>query len=248
VRELQPGVCFFGAGGVFRWPGNERGIVPPDSGATRDDGTFKVYEADFPHRPGWFYHASQDGFTRSGEFLMKVYLRTVGNAATMNVGIAPDRRGRLTDEDVGSLKRFDAVRKSFFSKPVATAAEPFNVVVMTEDVTGGERVDAWRLLLDGRELASGGKIGSKRIRVLENPVSGRELKLAVTKGDADAKEIKISLFAADGDLVRRVLSSSEPTRAPAPFERRGVLTSRKPLEPGVPACLKDVEFVGEKKP
>ena len=231
VRELQPDVCFFGGGGDgFRWPGNESGIVPPDSGATRDDGTFRVYEADFPLRPGWFYHASQDGFVRSGEFLMKIYLRTVGNAATMNVGIAPDRRGRLTDEDAGSLKRFEEIRTAFFSEPVASAAESFNVIEMTEDVTSGERIDAWRLLLDGRELASGGKIGMKRIRVLERPVSGRELRLEVTKGDADPGKIGIRLFAADEALVRRVLASTEPNRAPAPYERLGVLTSRRPLE------------------
>ena len=162
VRELQPKVCFFGGNRGFTWPGNESGIVPPESGGTRDDGTFQIYEADFPLRPGWFYHKSQDGYSRSGEFLMKIYLRTVGNGA-----------------------------------------------IMDEDIEHGERVDEWRVLLDGRELAKGGKIGTKRIRVLDAPVSGKELKLEIVKGDAKADEIKVELFAADEGLVRKVMASEE---------------------------------------
>ena len=227
VRELQPKVCFFGGSKGFAWPGNERGEVPHESGGTRSDGTFRIYEADFPLRPGWFYHESQDGYSRFGEFLMKIYLRTVGNGATMDVGIAPDRRGRLTDEDVGCLRRFAEIREEFFSKPVADASSPFNVVVMTEDIERGERVDEWRIVLDGRELAKGGKIGTKRIRVLDAPVSGKELRLEVVKGDAKAEEIKIELFAADVELVRKVMDSKEPKRPPALSELRGVMTSRK---------------------
>jgi alpha-L-fucosidase len=230
VRELQPKVCFFGGRDGFTWPGNESGVVPPESGGTRDDGTFQIYEADFPLRPGWFYHKSQDGYSRSGEFLMKIYLRTVGNGAVMDIGIAPDRRGRLTDEDAECLRRFSEIRKKFFSKPVADVSSPFNVIQMKEDVRHGERVDEWRVLLDGREVAKGGKIGTKRIRVLDAPVSGKELKLEIVKGDAKADEIKVELFAADEGLVRKVMASEEPKRPPATFELKGVLTSRKPGE------------------
>jgi len=226
VEELQPNVCFFGGRDGFMYPGTESGIVPPESGGTRDNGTFRIYEADFPLRPGWFYHKSHDGYSRPGEFLMKVYLRTVGNGATMDIGIAPDRRGRLTDEDVGCLGRFAEIRMEFFSKPVKDASTPFNVIVMTEDIEHGERVDEWRVLLDGKELAKGGKIGTKRIRVLDVPVSGNELKLDIVRGDAKPDEIKMELFAADEELVRKVMSSEEPECPPAPFERKGVLTSR----------------------
>ena len=231
VEKLQPDVCFFGGIALgdrdgFAWPGNESGIVPPESGSTRDDGTFRTYEADFPLRPGWFYHKIQDGYSRSGEFLMKIYLRTVGNGATMDIGIAPDMRGRLTDEDAGCLKRFSEIRRAFFSKPVADASSPFNVILMKEDVRRGERVDEWRVLLDGREIAKGGRIGTKRIRVLDSPICGKELKLEVVKGDAKPDEIKVELFAAGEGLVRRVMSSKEPENPPTPFERRGVLTYR----------------------
>ena len=230
ILELQPGVCFFGGNGDFAWPGNERGEVLAESGGTRDDGSFRIYEADFPLRPGWFYHASQDGHSRSGEFLMKVYLRTVGNGATMDIGIAPDRRGRLADEDVGCLKRFSEIREEFFSKPVADSSSSFNVIVMTEDIEHGERVDEWRVVLDGRELAKGGKIGTKRIRVLDVPVSGKDLKLEIVKGDANEGKIKVELFSVDEALVRKVMASEAPKRPPAPFELRGVMTSCKENE------------------
>ena len=226
VQELQPGVCTFGGNTDFTWPGNERGLVPPESGGTREDGSFLVYEADFPLRPGWFYHASQDGYSRSGEFLMKVYLRTVGNAATMDIGIAPDARGLLTDEDVGSLRRFGELKRLFFSREVASCATPFNLVAMSEDVANGERVDAWRLTLDGAELVRGGKIGFKRFRTLPKPVCGKDLKLEILKGTAKPEEISLKLYSVDPGLVEKVMASEEPQRPPAPFELKGVLSVR----------------------
>lgn len=229
VISLQPDVCIMGFHESFSWPGNESGIVKPDSGASREDGRFVVYEADFPLRPGWFYHKSQDGYSRSGEFLMKVYLRTVGNAATMDIGLSPDQRGLLTDEDVGSIRRFGVIREAFFSHSVSDSRDGFNVVVMSEDVARGERVDEWRLTLGGREIARGGKLGMKRIRVL-NQVEKGELVLEIVRGEAKPEEVKVELYVTDEDLVRKVMSSEEPKQPPAPFERRGVLTSCKPRE------------------
>ena len=227
VRELQPNVCFFSGNGDLVWPGNERGEVPVDSGGTRDDGTFRLYEADFPLRPGWFYHQSQDGYSRSGEFLMKIFLRTVGNSAIMDIGIAPDLRGRLTDEDAGVLRRFAKIRQEFFSRRIKSPSTPFNVVVLSEDVSKGERVDEWRLFLDGKELVGGGKIGYRRIRVFDKPVSGKDLRLEIVKGDVCESEILMELYAAPEDLVDIVAKSEAPMRPPAPFELRGTLTSQK---------------------
>lgn len=80
VYRLQPRACIFGMGGDFRWPGNERGVLEPDSRATcrrrdlegdadlqaknlgaADGDCFCVCEADFPIRPGWFHHVSEKG-------------------------------------------------------------------------------------------------------------------------------------------------------------------------------------------
>ena len=227
VRGRNPDLTIFGFGGEFCWPGNESGLVDPDSGCTRDKG-FRPYEADFPLRPGWFYHQSQDGFSRSGEFLMKVWLRTVGNAATMDIGISPDRRGRLTDEDVGALRRFAELKRIFFSNEVTSADRPFNLVMLEEDVRAGERVDAWRLALDGREIAAGKRIGFRRIRTCDRPVAGKDLRLEIRSGEAKADDVKVRRYFVDPDLLAKVLSSSEPKQPPAPFELRGVLTVKRP--------------------
>jgi len=133
VRELQPNARIFCGGPDVRWCGNERGHIDPEcrSGyisASRDesgsqpmtleeecamlqkgasDGKYFVpAECDFPMRRGWFYHPESDGYSLSSLSLLNGYLNTVGNGGIMNLGIVPDRRGRITDEDCEKLKGF----------------------------------------------------------------------------------------------------------------------------------------------
>jgi hypothetical protein len=54
-----------------------------------------------------------------------------------------------------------------------------NVVVMREDVSRGERVDAWKILSRGDTLAVGKSIGIKRIRVLPRMAAAETLRLDV---------------------------------------------------------------------
>ena len=223
VRKLQPNVCIFNESDLadFRFGGNEQGIVDPDSRSTGGhyDGiwdnykkwantglvngtTFHPIEADFPLRPGWFYHAKERGKTKNAAYLMQRYLATVGNAATLNLGIAPNREGMLGEEDVKALRGFGTLRSAFFSKGVDPEKEPFNVVVMREDVERGEQVDDWRLEVDGRVVASGRSIGIKRIRVLDSPVLGA-CKVVAQRGTESVK-VKTSFYAADVELVKLI--------------------------------------------
>ena len=189
VRELQPKACIFNEsdGADYRWPGNERGELCDDSAATirpydrkvyrsccnrgdlRDGTTFHPPECDFPLRKGWFYHLSETNTVRCGEYLMQRYLNTVGNGGTMNIGIAPDRHGRLAPEDVAALKRFGELKREFFAN---RSPEKYNVVVIWEDVSQGELVGGWELkTTDHKRLLSGTAVGIKRIRVLPETVS-----------------------------------------------------------------------------
>ena len=189
VRELQPKVCIFNEsdGADYRWPGNERGELCDDSCATvrsydrknymtycnrgdlKDGTTFHPPECDFPLRKGWFYHASETNTVRCGEYLMQRYLNTVGNGGTMNIGIAPDKHGRLAPEDVAALKRFGELKREFFAN---FSPEKFNVVVLSEDVSKGEVVKDWKLMTsDKKVLAEGSALGIRRIRVLPRPFS-----------------------------------------------------------------------------
>ena len=252
VRELQPKVCIFAGesdSSDFRWPGNEKGELDMNSGATicsvggfvdgkygnpeykkhinigmrNFEGAvkypmfFRVCECDFPMRPGWFYHANEKGKTKSGIYLLKRYLNTVGNGGTMNLGIAPNKDGLLDDEDVKALADFGKLKAAFFSKPITNGL--CNVVVMSEDVVNrGETCDEWLLyennkkepwdwqLDDGIKLAYGKNIGIKRIRTLDTPRPAEKLWLNVY-GD-NAKALPMKFYYVEPDFLKAVLSAT----------------------------------------
>lgn len=222
VRKLQPKVCIFGDGGEFRWPGNERGLLNEDSRATTDAGVrgllnsgksegnvFQVAEADFPLRQGWFYHKGQDGRSRCGEFLMKLYLSSVGNGGVMDIGIAPNKDGVLSDEDAKALARFGEIRKEFFANSVAkNSKKPFNVVVMREKLSNGEQIDGWEFSADGKTLLSGKSIGIKRIRVLGEPAIAKNVALKITADGGKLKGADFRLYYVDQKLLNRVMNST----------------------------------------
>ena len=97
------------------------------------------------------------------------------------------------------------IYRAFFARE-AKPGEPFNVIVMTEDVANGERIDGWEFRADGKTLFAGESIGIKRIRVLREPVVAKELELKVTKSAGPAKTA-YRLYRADPALVRSVLDA-----------------------------------------
>ena len=237
VRKLQPKVCIFNEldAADFRFGGNERGIVDPDSRATgghydgvwanykkwsntglADGTTFHPIEADFPLRKGWFYHEKDRGTTKCAAYLTKLYLSSVGNAATMNIGIAPNREGLLDSDDVKALAGFKVLKDALFAHEVAsggvqssaTASEPFNVVVMHEDISKGEQVDEWEFVADGKAILRGKSIGVKRIRVLETPCAAKLCEVRVLKNGGAFQGVSFKLYRADHELVRLVLSAT----------------------------------------
>ena len=232
VRKLQPKVCIFNEmdEADFRFGGNERGTVDPDSRSTiwHYDGiwdnykhvanvgvvngtTFHPIEADFPLRRGWFYHEKERGTTKSAAYLTKLYLSSVGNAATMNIGIAPDKSGRLDADDVRALAGFGVMRNALFAHE-AKDGEPFNVVVMREDVSNGEQVDEWEFVADGKAILRGKSIGWKRIRVLETPCAAKSRELKVLKDGGALKGVSFKLYNADPELVKTTLTATGDDR------------------------------------
>ena len=216
VKKHNPSVTVFGGGkdGDFRWPGNERGLIEPDSRATcsgfgQPEGvqSFKPYEADFPLRKGWFWHARDEGTTRSAAYLAKLYLSSVGNGGTMDIGLAPNKDGLIDAADAKALAGFDVMRRALFAHE-AKAGEPFNVVVMQEDISQGERVDRWQLVADGRVLLEGKSIGVKRIRVLDAPCTAASCEVKVTAAADGAGRVSLRLFMADVELVKAILAAS----------------------------------------
>jgi alpha-L-fucosidase len=141
TRKMQPKATIFGdVGPDVRWVGNEEGHAgttswatytpeAPDAGkkpangyvksekgvqGTRHGKYWMPAECDVSLRPGWFYHASQNGKVKSPATLLDLYYKSVGRGANLDLGLSPNRAGLLDAEDVTSLKGFgDLLNKTF---------------------------------------------------------------------------------------------------------------------------------------
>lgn len=149
ARKLQPNAAIFGdVGPDVRWVGNEAGHAgetswatytphapepgkQPGNGFTKDaegtaghrDGKYWMpAECDVPLRPGWFYHKDQDDQVKSPDSLLNLYFKSVGRGACLDLGLSPDGRGLLNDNDVKALKEFGERLKQIFSNNLAKGA------------------------------------------------------------------------------------------------------------------------------
>ena len=149
TRKLQPEANIFSdVGWDVRWVGNERGEAAPTSWATytpiplagklkagpgevKDEfnpegtrnGDFWIpAECDVPLRKGWFFHPSENNTVKSPEKLFDIYLKSVGRGGALDLGLAPDTRGLLHEEDVKALRGFGALLDKTFAKDLAKDA------------------------------------------------------------------------------------------------------------------------------
>ncbi|MEJ5994169.1 alpha-L-fucosidase [Pedobacter sp. Du54] len=139
TRKMQPMASIFSDVGLdIRWVGNEDGhaadtswatftpmppkgknvAVPgqsnyPDSPKGIKDGKFWMpAECDVPLRSGWFFHVNEK--PKTPDQLFDLYLKSVGRGAGLDLGLAPNTKGLLNDDDVASLKTFgDRVKRTF---------------------------------------------------------------------------------------------------------------------------------------
>jgi alpha-L-fucosidase len=143
IRTLQPNACLFSdAGPDVRWVGNERGIAGDPCWATsnREDfvpgradearlnrgdrpGTHWVpAECDVSIRPGWFYHSAEDNRVRTPGNLVDLYYASVGRGASLLLNLPPDRRGRIHENDVRSLREFRRILDATFATDLSQGA------------------------------------------------------------------------------------------------------------------------------
>ena len=178
TRKLQPGASIFSdAGWDVRWVGNEEGSAAETSwetftpmpvegkkhvgpgeidytespSGTRNGELWMPAECDVPLRNGWFYHQDQDSKVKTPESLFRLYLKSVGRGACLDLGLAPDKRGRLQENDVRTLRDFGELLKSTFARDLALEAKinasQIRVGDMvnygTRNLTDGDRYSYW---------------------------------------------------------------------------------------------------------
>ena len=150
TRELQPGACIFSdMGPDIRWVGNESGYAGDTCWATytpkgvehenipaignlryweavnghRDGKYWMPAECDVPLRPGWFYHPEQDLQVKSPEELFDLYCKSVGRGQCLDLGLCPDTRGMLHENDVAALAGLGVILEKAFSENLARKGE-----------------------------------------------------------------------------------------------------------------------------
>ena len=154
VRDLQPRACMFSdAGPDVRWVGNESGVAGETCWATINSADFWPGEADAKRlnrgdrpgtdwlppecdvsiRPGWFYHAREDGKVKTPEKLLEIYFASVGRGANLLLNLPPDRRGQIHENEVSSLREFRRRLDATFANDLARKAK-----VTASDTLGGE--------------------------------------------------------------------------------------------------------------
>ncbi|MES2331382.1 MAG: alpha-L-fucosidase [Bacteroidota bacterium] len=138
-------VIFSDIGPSIRWCGNENGTInstnwnlldtagfkrghgaPPTDTLNRGNVNGKQWipaEADVSIRPGWFYHAKEDGKVKTPQTLFNLYLRSVGNGGNLLLNVPPDRTGRINAADSASLMGFRALRESAFTTDLLKGAK-----------------------------------------------------------------------------------------------------------------------------
>jgi alpha-L-fucosidase len=144
VRELQPEACMFSdIGPDVRWVGNESGVAGDPCWATfspehyaiggvpgeilnrgmRGGSQWLPAEVDVSIRPGWFYHAREDGSVKSADRLRKLYLESVGRGCNLILNVPPDRRGRVHEYDARALRDWGNERRALFAADLARGAK-----------------------------------------------------------------------------------------------------------------------------
>jgi alpha-L-fucosidase len=123
LRTYQPNTLVFADTGLFeygdiRWVGNEAGVVSRENWNVIDRHGFlrwRPAEADTPLRKlHWFWHPHDEASLKSLTDLVQLYDETVGRGGQLMLGLAPDTRGLLPEEDAQRLREFgEAVAKRY---------------------------------------------------------------------------------------------------------------------------------------
>ena len=168
-------------------------------------------ECDVSIRPGWFWHEKENSRVKTPAELADLYFKSVGRGGSFLLNVPPDRRGLIHDNDAVSLRTFGEHLRRTFGKNLAagarlapdhvlTLATPatFNVVRIREDITKGQRVEAFAVDAEQagtwREIAPATSIGACRLLRLPQSVTASRLRLRVSRAAAAPAIAEFALF------------------------------------------------------
>ena len=219
VRQHAPeAVVFSDVGPDVRWVGNERGYVgetnwnllsiegfTPGAGAPpvevlntgQEDGTHWIPgECDVSIRPGWYYHAEQDGQVKSVEQLLDIWHGSVGRGANLLLNLPVDRRGLVHENDAARLLEWRAALDAIYAEDLARTARASSPHARGGDEAYGaaQVLDAdgasYWAVDDGRtggelELAWEAPIAFDRVRLEEPLFLGQRVRAFTLEAEVD---------------------------------------------------------------
>lgn len=83
-------------------------------------------EAVYSIRPGWFWHAAEDGQVKTAAQLLDLYFDSVGRNSVLRLNVPPDTRGLLADPDVAALNQLGVAIDALY-RANAGAGRPASV-------------------------------------------------------------------------------------------------------------------------
>lgn len=143
IRKLQPHCLVFSdAGPGIRWIGNEQGVAGETNWAMIDTSKTQIGKADMAYlnrgdsagvnwmpgecdvsiRPGWFYHASENGQVKTPQQLVDLYYKSVGRNSVLLLNMPPDTNGLIPEHDAEVLRTFRSILQETFRHNLATGA------------------------------------------------------------------------------------------------------------------------------
>ena len=161
VRRLQPeAVIFSDIGPDVRWVGNESGFAgatcwsfldtagfarglgaPPTKSLNEGDrrgANWIPAECDVSIRPGWYYHAEQDGAVKSLEELAEIWDRSWGANGSLLLNLPVDRRGLVHENDARRLVELKQWVDRTYGTDVARSAAARATSTRVGGVSGDE--------------------------------------------------------------------------------------------------------------
>jgi alpha-L-fucosidase len=131
VRQLQPHTLIAITGPDIRWVGSEDGMAPlgetsvQKGMASLGQPTGQVWfpsESDVSIRPGWFYHASQDGQLLGLAALTDIFFNSVGRNSVLILNVPPNTSGLLAAPDVARVGQLGTALHDLFTTNLALGA------------------------------------------------------------------------------------------------------------------------------